>query len=113
VSKITIPRADLTADEVVQALHDGLGARYNVLPGMSLSPTPYGRPVPGTPDTIVVGTGNNRVWRTQVSMVRRSGNCELHIGLGGGPLERLRNLLVITPKVRRVLANAAQLRQAR
>ena len=31
---VTVPRTDLTAEEVSQVLHDGLGDGYNVLPGM-------------------------------------------------------------------------------
>jgi hypothetical protein len=112
MSKITVPRADLTTDEVVQALHQGLGQEYNVLPGMRLTLAPFGKPEPGTPDTIVVGLGGNRVRRAEVSIVRRSGECELHISPGGLTSDRLLNMLVTTPKIRRALADAPHLREA-
>ncbi|MHB1570315.1 MAG: hypothetical protein ACYC0H_14070 [Solirubrobacteraceae bacterium] len=112
MSKITVPRADLTTDEVVQALHRGLGQKYNVLPGMRLTLAPFAKPVPGTPDTIVVGIASNRARRAQVSIVRRSGVCELQISPGGLTSDRLLNMVVTTPKVRRVLADAPQLREA-
>lgn len=112
MSKITVPRADLTTDEVVQALHHGLGQQYNVLPGMRLTLAPFGKPEPGTPDTIVVGIASNRVRRAQVSIMRRAGACELHISPGGLTSDRLLNLLVTTPKVKRVLADASKLREA-
>ena len=58
--EITIPKADVSSEAVAQALRDGLGPSYNVLPGMRLIRAPFSEPVPATPDTIVVGTGNNR-----------------------------------------------------
>jgi hypothetical protein len=63
---LTVPRSDLPTDEVVQALRDGLGLGYNVLPGMRQTRAPFSEPEPGSPDTIVVGTSSNRVQRAQV-----------------------------------------------
>jgi hypothetical protein len=34
---VTVPRADLTTEEVVTVLRDGLGAGYNVLPGKAMA----------------------------------------------------------------------------
>ena len=59
--KLTVPRSDLRTDEVVQALRDRLGPGYNVLPWMRQTRAPFSEPVPGSPDTIVVGIGSNRV----------------------------------------------------
>jgi hypothetical protein len=38
---VTVPRADLTTDEVVTVLRDGLGAGYNVLPRMAIGRTVF------------------------------------------------------------------------
>lgn len=107
---LTIPRPDLNTDEVVQALRDGLGTGYNVLPEMRQTRAPFSEPVPGSPDTIVVGTGSNRVQRAQVTVVRRAGCSEIHISPGGLISDLVLNTLVIARQIRRVLANAPELR---
>ena len=48
---ITVARPELAPDEVVQALRDGLGPGYNVVPGMRQTRAPFSEPVPGSPDT--------------------------------------------------------------
>lgn len=54
---ITVPRPDVTSDEVAGALRHGLGPRYEVLPGTGVNCwNPVGGPRPDHPDTIVVGT---------------------------------------------------------
>ena len=59
---ITVPRSDVTSDEVTGALRHGLGPRYNVLPGAGVNCwNPVGGPRPDRPDTIVVGTGSTRL----------------------------------------------------
>ena len=40
----TVPRADLSTEEVVTVLRDGLGAGYNVLPGMTMGQLPFQGP---------------------------------------------------------------------
>ena len=37
MSTITVPRSDVTSDEVADALCWGLGSRYKVLPGMGVN----------------------------------------------------------------------------
>ena len=106
---LTISRSDLRTDEVVQALRDGLGPGYNVLPGMRQNRAPFSEPVPGSPDTIVVGIGNNRIQRAQVKIARRSGGSEIHISPGGLISDLVLNALVIARKVHRVLAGAPTL----
>jgi len=110
--EITIPQADPSSDTVARALRDGLGPNYNVLPGMRLIRAPFSEPVPGSPDTIVVGTGNNRVWRAQVSIVRESGGTELSITPGGLISDFVLNAVGIARRTRRVLASAPELGQA-
>jgi hypothetical protein len=42
---ITVPRSDVTSDEVADALRQGHDARYNVLPGTGVNCwNPVGRP---------------------------------------------------------------------
>jgi hypothetical protein len=107
---IAVPRPDLQTDEVVEVLRGGLGSGYNVLPGMRQTRAPFSEPVPGSPDTIVVGTGSNRVQKAQVTIVRRSDRSEIHISPGGLISDLVLNTLVISRKVHRVLANAPGLR---
>ena len=38
---VTVPRTDLTTDEVATVLRDGLGAGYHVLPGMGMGQLPF------------------------------------------------------------------------
>jgi hypothetical protein len=111
VYTITVPRADVGTDEVVEALREGLGPTYDVLPGRRLIRAPFSAPVPGSPDTIVVGSRGNRVWRAQVSIVRRPGRSELRISPGGLLSDLVINALGIARKTRSVLSAAPGLRQ--
>ncbi len=107
---IVVPRSDLRTDEVVEALRDGLGPGYNVLPGMRQTRAPFSEPVPGSPETIVVGIGSNRVQRAQVTIVQGAGRSEIHISPGGLISDLVLNTLVIARKIHRVLAHAPALR---
>ena len=69
MATITVPRADVTPEEVSRALRVGLGPRYHVLPGVQAA-YPFGTLRPDQPDAIVVGTGSGRLWRTQVRIDR-------------------------------------------
>ncbi len=109
--EITIPKADLSSEAVAEALRDGLGPDYNVLPGMRLIRAPFSEPVPGSADTIVVGRGNNRVYRAQVSIKRGAGQTELNITPGGLISDFVLNAVGIARKTRGVLAKAPGLGQ--
>ena len=63
---VTVPRTDLSTEEMVTVLRDGLGTGYNVLPGMTMGQLPFRGPREGRPDIIVVGTGDNRRVKAQV-----------------------------------------------
>lgn len=106
---VTVPRADLTTEEVVQVLRDGLGAGYNVLPGMAMGRAAFQGPHEGRPNTIVVGTGDNRVVKAQVTIVPRSGRTELRISPGGLMGDLLMNTFGIARKVQQVLARSPRL----
>jgi hypothetical protein len=101
---VTIPRPDVTTEQVSQALRQGLGARYNVLPGMQVSLNPVGSPRPDDPEVIVVGIGSARLFHAQVTISRESGNTTLHVTPGGAmPTMRLVNRLFVARKVHAVL----------
>jgi hypothetical protein len=108
---ITIPRPNVTTDEVSEALRRGLGPRYNVLPGKRMNWSPVGHPRADHPDKIVVGTGSTRLFRAEVTISQHSGQTVLRVSTGGiSLLIRLTNRFWITGKVRRVLQAAPVLR---
>jgi hypothetical protein len=106
---VTVPRTDLTTEEVVTVLRNGLGAEYNVLPGMTMGRTPLQGPREGKPNTIVVGTGDNHVVKAQVTITSRGGQTQLRISPGGVTLTLVRNTFGIARKVRQVLASSPSL----
>jgi hypothetical protein len=111
MSTITVPRSDVTTEDVADALRQGLGPRYNVLPGTGVNWNPIGGPRPDHPGTIVVGTGSTRLFRAQVRISQGAGATILHISPGGiGPLPRITNRLWIARKVAQVLRAAPSLR---
>jgi hypothetical protein len=110
MSTITVPRSDVTSDEVAGALRRGLGSRYKVLPGTGVNWNPVGGPRPDHPDTIVVGTGSTRVFRAQVRISHDAGETILYVSPGGLTLPlRLTNRFCTARKVRQVLAAAPSL----
>jgi hypothetical protein len=111
MSTITVPRSDVTSDEVVDALRRSLGSRYNILPGTGVNWNPVGGPRPDHPDTIVVGTGSTRLFRAQVRISHDDGKTILHVTPGGiSPVPRVTNRLWIERKVLQALRTAASLR---
>jgi hypothetical protein len=111
---ITIPRADVTTEEVSEVLRNGLGPQYNVLPESAVNWNPVGKPRSGHPDTIVVGIGFSRVFRAAVRISRNSERTVLHVTPGGiTVMPRLVNRVWIAEKVRRVLRAAPGLAEAR
>lgn len=111
MSTITVPKLDVTTEEVSEVLRQGLGPRYNVLAGKGMNWNPAGRPRADQPGKIVVGTGSTRLFRAEVVISRHSGQTALHVIAGGISLPvRLTNRLWIAEKVRRVLHDAPSLR---
>ncbi len=106
---VTVPRADLTTQEVVQALKDGLGDRYNVLPGKAIGRTMYQAEHDGQPNQIVVGTGENRIVKAQVTITPQGGQTELRISPGGLSWDWLINNFGVVQKVKQVLVNSPSL----
>lgn len=109
MSTVTVPRPDLTTEEVAQALRDGLGDRYNVLPGMAMGRAAFSDPHEGQPNTILVGTGANRAVKAQVTITSRGGQTELRISPGGLTGDLIYNTLGIAMKIRRVLLSTPSL----
>jgi len=103
---VTVPRADLTTEDVVSALRDGLGEGYNVLPGKAIGRTMYQAEHDGQPNEIVVGTGENRLVKAQVTITSRGGQTELRISAGGLSWDWLMNNFGVTQKVKKVLESS-------
>jgi hypothetical protein len=103
MSTITVPRSDVTSDEVADALRRGLGSRYRVLPGVGVNWNPFGAPRPDHPDTIVVGTGSSRLFRARVRISHDAGATVLYVSPGGLGWPRLTNRLWIVRKVDQAL----------
>jgi hypothetical protein len=109
---ITIPRADLTSDEVTGALRAGLGPHYRVVPGMRMPQACLFAAEPNQdPDTILVSVGSNwlssRFFRAQVTLTRPSGQTVIRIRPGGTSSELPVNAFGIVRKIRQVLASAS------
>jgi hypothetical protein len=110
MSRITVPRPDVTADQVSDALRAGLGDSYNVLTGTGMNINPVGKPRPDHPDIVAVGTGSNRVFRAEVTITRQGDHSVLHVIPGGiSPPLRLTNRYRIVRRVHRVLEAAPSL----
>jgi hypothetical protein len=109
MSNVTVPRANLTTEEVVSALRDGLGDSYNVLPGKAMGRTMYQAEHDGDPNTIVVGTGENRIVKAQVTITPRGEQTELRINAGGLSWDWIMNSFGVAQKVKKVLESSPTL----
>lgn len=104
MSTVTVPR-DVTSNEVVEALRDGLDPRYEVLPGTLMPRSPFfGAPRPSGPELIMVTAGP--MVRAQVRVVPGPGRTELRITPGGVLGDLLMNALGVARQVRQALINA-------
>jgi len=104
MSTITVPRADVTSEEVCKVLRDGLKDGYNVLPGMGMGQSAIQGPHPAQPDTILVGTGGNRFFKAEIKIVRQRGQTVIRITPGGLVVPLIINSVGIARKARNVLA---------
>jgi hypothetical protein len=101
---LVIPRPDVTTQELADLLRRHLGPRYHVLPDTALNWNPIGQPRAGHPDTLVVGTGSNRLFRAQVKLTRGPSETRLDISPGGiTAVPRVANRLGIARRVAEVL----------
>jgi hypothetical protein len=109
---VTVPRTDLSTEEMVTVLRDGLGAGYDALPGMTMGQLPFQGPREGRSDMIVVGTGDNRRVKAQVAITSPGGQTKLRIHPSGITVTLVLNTFGIARTVREVLASRPRLRQA-
>jgi hypothetical protein len=109
MSTLTVPRPDLTTEEVVRVLRDGLGENYNVLPGMAMGRTILQAPRKGPANKIVVGTGENVIVKAQVTITPRDGQTELRISPGGVTWDLVYNTFGVARKIRGVLTSSPSL----
>jgi hypothetical protein len=75
---VTIPRTDITTEQISAALREGLDDRYDVLPGMRMTRIPLGSPQAADPDDIVVGKGPSPMVRAQVTARKPQTNSKPH-----------------------------------
>jgi hypothetical protein len=103
---VTIPRTDVTSEQVGAALRDGLDDRYDVLPGMRMPRLPVGRPQAAGRDEIVVGKGSSPMVRAQVTVIHRADRTDIRITPGGVAGDLVMNTLGIARRIRHVLLAA-------
>lgn len=103
---VTIPRTDITSEQIGAALREGLDDRYDVLPGMRMTRIPIGSPQAADPNEIVVGKGPSPMVRAQVTIIRRADHTDIRITPGGAAGDLLMNTLGIARKIRRVFLEA-------
>jgi hypothetical protein len=115
MSTITVARANVTSEEVTEALRDGLGPGYNVRPGLRMARHPFfpsfGKPHPDKADVILVGTASNRFRRAQVEISRHAQQTLIEVSPDGIAWVRLANARGIARKTREVLAQLDQAAQ--
>lgn len=105
MSTITVPAADVTSEQVVEALRAGLDPRYEVQPGMRMPRSPlFGGPRPDQPDVILVSAG--AMVRAQVTILRRPGHADIRVTPGGLLGDLVMNTLGVARKVRDALLDA-------
>jgi hypothetical protein len=106
MSTITVPK-DVTSQEVVEALRNGLDPRYEVLSGMRMPRAPFATPQPGAPELIMVTAGP--MVRAQVKIVARAEGTDLQITPGGLLGDLVMNTLGVARQVRQALLHAPTL----
>ena len=111
MSTITVARANVTSEEVTEALRDGLGPGYTVRPGLRMARNPFfpsfGKPHPDKADVILVG-GSNRFRRAQVEIRRHGQQTLIEVSPDGIAWVRLANARGIARKTGEVLAQLDQ-----
>ncbi len=106
MSTMTIP-SDVTSQQVVEALREGLDSRYDVTPGMQIHKSPLRKPRPSAPGMIMVSAG--AMARAQVTITPRSGRTDVRITPGGVLGSRLVNSIGIVREIRQALLSAPNL----
>jgi hypothetical protein len=104
---VTVPRSEVTLDQVSAALRAKLGPRYNSR--ASMRPTGFGKEVPGDARTMLVTA--NWLERANVRVVPGVGSTEIQVVASATyfGLIRLIHHLGVARKVRQALAEAPEL----
>lgn len=109
MSTITVPKEDVTSEQVTDVLRTGLDPRYTVQPGMRMPRSPlFGSPQPDRPDLILVSS--SPMVRAQVTIIHQPGQTNIHVTPAGVLGDLLVNTLGIARTVHRVLSDAPGLR---
>lgn len=103
---VTVPRADVTVDDVSALLREKLGPRYTITPGMT---SRLHHKFPAGPDSLLI----KRHWIEQASIrvTPGPGSTEIHIGSAANftPTGLLINRAGIIRKLHQVLEHAPEL----
>jgi hypothetical protein len=111
MATLTIPRPDVSAEQIGEVLRQRLGSRYTVRPGQGMTTLIGGGRGSGNPDRIAVGVGSAQLFCAEVTMTRHGGHISVRVIPGGiGPLLRITNELWLARKVRRALRAEPSLR---
>ena len=104
MSKVTVPRANVTVDEVIAVLRNELGSRYDVTPSMTSKG--FTKEVPGDADALLVA--GRWLQRANVRVVRRADRTEIDVSPGATypGLIRLIDRVGIARKVHQILEHA-------
>jgi hypothetical protein len=110
MSTVTIPRSDVTVEEVSAVLRRTLGSRYRVTPSMMAAG--FGKEGPGDAYTILVAA--NWLERANVRIVHDRDGTEIHVSPGATyfGLIRLFHRAGLAHKVYQALEHAPELAKA-
>jgi hypothetical protein len=104
MSMITVPRSDVTAEEVSAVLRRELGSRYTVTPSMMA--TGFGKELQGTPNTVLVAA--NWLERANIELTAKANGTEIDVSPGATyfGLIRLIHRAGLVRKVHKALEHA-------
>jgi FAD/FMN-containing dehydrogenase len=107
MSTVTVPRSDVSVDEVSAVLRRTLGPRYSVTP--SIMAAGFGKARPGDANTILVAA--NRLERANVRVATDSTSTEIRVSPGATyfGLIRLVHRVGLVRKVQQALVHAPEL----
>jgi hypothetical protein len=110
MSKITVPRSDMSAEEVSAVIRRELGPRYTVTPSMRA--TGFGKEVPGGPNSVLVTA--NWLERANLQITSKTNSTEIEVTPGATyfGLIRLIQRAGLARKVRETLEHAPELSES-
>ncbi|WP_158894166.1 hypothetical protein [Amycolatopsis anabasis] len=101
MSELTISSAEVTSEQLVEALRAGLDPRYEVQPGKRMPSSAFGNPRSDQSDVILVES--SPMVRAQVTLVYQAEHAVVRITPGGLLGNRLINTFGIARKIKQVL----------